>query len=59
MASSGWPRRRGVTLRTKEAHVTRFGLGRYPPPARLAIRALVLADRALGTQAKLLCAMQR
>ena len=50
---------RGVAMRTKEAHVTRFGLGRYPAPARLAIRALALADRMLGIEAKLLCAMQR
>jgi 2-polyprenyl-3-methyl-5-hydroxy-6-metoxy-1,4-benzoquinol methylase len=48
-----------VTLVTKEAHVTRFGLARYRPPARLAIRLTAGADRLLGMQAKLLCAFRR
>lgn len=49
----------GITLRTKEAHVTRFGLGRYRWPARAAIRTVSLLDRALGMEAKLLCAFRR
>jgi 2-polyprenyl-3-methyl-5-hydroxy-6-metoxy-1,4-benzoquinol methylase len=43
----------------KEAHVTRFGSGRFPLPARLAIRAVSLVDKALGTEAKLLAAIRR
>jgi|SRR5215831_21380312 len=48
-----------VTLVTKEAHITRFGIDRYSGPARLAIRSFTLFDKMLGTQAKLLCAFQR
>ena len=43
----------------KEAHVTRFGGGRYPLPVRWGIRAVALIDKALGTEAKLLGAIQR
>jgi len=52
----------GATLpaiTAKEAHVTRFGSGRFPFPARLAIRTVSLADRVLGTEAKLLAAVRR
>lgn len=48
-----------VTMVSKESHVTRFGLKRYPQPFRQVIRAVSLMDGALGTQAKLLCAVQR
>ena len=47
----------GVTIITKEAHVTRFGLDRFRPHERYAIRALATADRLFGTQAKLLLAL--
>jgi 2-polyprenyl-3-methyl-5-hydroxy-6-metoxy-1,4-benzoquinol methylase len=43
----------------KEAHVTRFGGGRFALPARLGIRAVALLDKTLGTEAKLLAAFQR
>ena len=48
-----------VTIVTKEAHITRFGAGRYALPARIAIRAVSRLDKILGTQAKLLCALRR
>ena len=48
-----------VAMVTKEAHITRFGIERYSPPARLAIRSVTLLDKMLGTEAKLLCGFQR
>lgn len=48
-----------VVVRCKEAHVTRFGIGRYHPVARAAIRAMTGVDRVLGTEAKLLAAFRR
>jgi 2-polyprenyl-3-methyl-5-hydroxy-6-metoxy-1,4-benzoquinol methylase len=48
-----------VTVMTKESHVTRFGLLRYPEPFRTLIRVVSTADKLLGTQAKILCAVQR
>ncbi len=48
-----------VLITTKEAHVTRFGRGRYGPLASGGIRAVVCLDRLLGTQAKLLCVFRR
>jgi len=48
-----------IAMTSKEAHVTRFGIGRYRQPARTAIRAVSLLDRALGMEAKLLCAFRR
>jgi len=50
---------RHVTMVTKESHVSRFGLRRFRPPARIVFRAVAGVDRLLGTQAKLLCAVQR
>lgn len=47
-----------LAIATKEAHVTRFGLGRYGFPARAAIRAVATLDRLLGSQAKLLGAFR-
>jgi SAM-dependent methyltransferase len=49
----------GITISTKEAHVTRFGVRRYCWPARCAIRLTTWADKLQGTQAKLLCAFRR
>jgi 2-polyprenyl-3-methyl-5-hydroxy-6-metoxy-1,4-benzoquinol methylase len=48
-----------VTGVTKEAHITRFGLRRYAPAFRPVIRTVAWMDRALGTQAKILCAVQK
>lgn len=48
-----------VTTRTKEAHITRWGLRRYAPAFRPVIRAVTWMDRALGSQAKILCAAQK
>ncbi|MCD4690969.1 class I SAM-dependent methyltransferase [bacterium] len=48
-----------VIIATKEAHITRFGAGRYGPLASSGIRAVACLDRVLGTQAKLLCAFHR
>jgi len=48
-----------VTIVTKEAHITRFGLRRYRPIFRPPIRAVAWMDRMLGTQAKLLAAFQK
>ncbi len=48
-----------VIITTKEAHVTRFGRGRYGPLASGGIRAVACLDRLLGTQAKLLCIFRR
>lgn len=48
-----------VTVMTKESHVTRFGLRRYPEPFRTLIRTVSSVDKVLGTQAKILCAVQR
>jgi SAM-dependent methyltransferase len=49
---------RHVKIESKESHVTRFGLGRFPWPARAVILVLTGADRILGMQAKLLCAVR-
>ena len=48
-----------VAMRTKEAHITRFGLRRYRQPMRTAIRIVAYLDKLLRTEAKLLFAFRK